>query len=51
MRFWLRTGRTQRKLEFSEVSALVYTLSLVMGEVHLPMTPPNMAANSVLVSN
>lgn len=40
-RFWV-TDNTQNKLDFSRISALVYTLNLIMGHGSAPTTPPNL---------
>eukprot|EP00775_Hariotina_reticulata_P007584 gene7584-7789_t len=41
MRFWLRDTRTGGKLEFADVTALVYTLRVVLGDGNIPTRPPN----------
>lgn len=41
MRFWLKKGRRGQKLEYDDVSALVYTLRAVLGGGNLTTQPPN----------
>jgi hypothetical protein len=47
MRFWLKKGKSGNKLEYSDVSALLYTLRVVLGDGSLPTRPPNMELNSL----
>eukprot|EP00878_Enallax_costatus_P001102 GHUV01001239.1.p1 GENE.GHUV01001239.1~~GHUV01001239.1.p1 ORF type:complete len:322 (+),score=48.37 GHUV01001239.1:268-1233(+) len=48
MRFWLKVGSSGSKLDYSDVSSLLYTLRVVLGDGGLPTRPPNMELNSLV---
>eukprot|EP00877_Chromochloris_zofingiensis_P004294 jgi/Chrzof1/13866/Cz08g15160.t1 len=45
LRFWVADIRDHAKLDYSAVSALVFTMGLVMGHGQAPTTPPNKEIN------
>jgi len=47
IQMWLRETHTGNKLEYLDVSALIYTLRLVMGNGNLSTTPPNADINII----
>lgn len=47
MRFWIKEAKKDGKLDFADVSALLYTLRVVLGDGGLPTRPPNMELNSL----
>lgn len=48
MRFWVKESKGGGKLEYSDVSALLYTLRVVLGEGSLPTRPPNTELNNLV---
>ncbi|KAF8060361.1 hypothetical protein HT031_004897 [Scenedesmus sp. PABB004] len=47
MRFWVKTAKSGAKLDYADVSALLYTLRVVLGDGGLPTRPPNSELNAL----
>ncbi|KAF6264613.1 hypothetical protein COO60DRAFT_1634227 [Scenedesmus sp. NREL 46B-D3] len=47
MRFWVKEGKSGSKLDYADVSALLYTLRVVLGDGGLPTRPPNRELNDL----
>ncbi|WIA23781.1 hypothetical protein OEZ85_013464 [Tetradesmus obliquus] len=47
MRFWVKKGKSGSKLDYADVSALLYTLRVVLGDGGLPTQPPNSELNDL----